>query len=74
MRVMIFSILNRLKLYMDDSRADHQHWRYDLGCGTYDIHEIRTDKLRVEVYISPTGRSQQVYVNGIKVYPFKETE
>ncbi len=46
-----------------DNRCDHRHWRWNAG----DIDEMRTDKLRVEIYRSPTGRSQRVYVNGYEI-------
>lgn len=50
-------------------RASTRHWTYrrkpdeDL----WHIDEIRTDKLHVEVYVSPTGRSQRVFVNGVEI-------
>lgn len=53
---------------MDDPKlVKHRHWFFNRDLKTWDVHELRSSKHRVELYVSPTGRSQRVFVNGTEV-------
>jgi len=50
--------------WVADERVEHRHWTYTGRSGIRHVHEMRTDRLKIELYVSPTGRSQRVFING----------
>jgi len=47
--------------------VDHRSWRYNHNDGVYYGGDMATDKVHVEIYVSATGRSQRVFVNGTEI-------